>query len=138
MMTLRREPAIFVQHFRNTWRNSRKEKATAHTLSIYDYNLNLNYECALDSNIICCTHNNSNIFVQTSLKNSICIYNWCLEKLITIGQDNYADRPFYFKNFQLKLVKEDRIYMKKMKMTMDDGVFWVSSLFLCILNYEIA
>lgn len=118
------EPAVFVQHYRNTWRNSRKEKANTHTLSIYDYNLNLNYEFALDSKIISCTHNNQNIFVQTAVKNSINIYNWCLEKLITIGQDSYSDRPFYFRNLQLKLVKNDRIYMKKVKAD-DDGVFRV-------------
>ncbi len=118
------DPLIYVQHYRNTWRNSRKEKASNHTLSVYDYNLNLNYECAVEYNIISSTHNDSNIFLQISLKNSIYIYNWMLEKLITIGQDTYSDRPFYFRNFQLKLVKNDRIYMKKMKAD-DDGVFWV-------------
>lgn len=34
------------------------------------------------------------------------------------------DRPFYFKDFLLKLVKEDRIYLKKMKAD-DDGDFWI-------------
>lgn len=77
----RNEPAIFVQHFRNTWRNSRKEKASTHTLSIYDYNLNLNYEFALESNIISSTHNDTNIFIQHAPKNNISIYNWSLEKV---------------------------------------------------------
>lgn len=123
-MVFSNQPAIFVQHFRNTWRNIRKEKSNFHTLSVYDYNLNLNYEFSMDSQALSSTHNNENIFVQTSIKNTINIYSWTLEKLITIGQDTHIDRPFYLKNFLLKLVKNDRIYMKKIKGD-DDGVFWV-------------
>jgi len=77
----RSEPAIFVQHFRNTWRNSRKEKANFHTLSIYDYNLNLNYESVLEATILSITHNDTNIFVQHAAKKTISIYSWCLEKV---------------------------------------------------------
>lgn len=78
----------------------------------------------MDSQVSSSTHNNENIFVQTSPKNTINIYSWNLEKLITIGQETHIDRPFYLKNFLLKLVKNDRIYMKKIKAD-DDGVFWV-------------
>lgn len=116
--------AIFVQHFRNTWKNNRKEKSHTQTLSVYDYNLNLNYEYGSDFSILACACDSQNIFVQTTSKNSINVYNWQLEKLITIGQDTHADRPFYFKDYLLKLVKEDRIYMKKMKAD-DDGDFWI-------------
>jgi len=75
------EPAILVQHFRNTWRNSRKEKANYHTLSVYDYNLNLNYESALETGILSIAHNDTNIFVQHADKKTICIYSWFLEKV---------------------------------------------------------
>jgi len=116
--------AIFVQHFRNTWKNNRKEKAHTQTLSVYDYNLNLNYEYGSDYNILACVCDSQNIFVQTTSKYAINIYNWYLEKLTTIGQDQHADRAFYFKDFLLKLVKEDRVYMKKMKAD-ESADFWI-------------
>jgi len=78
--------SIFVQHFRNAWKNNRKEKSHTQTLSIYDYNLNLNYEYGSDFSILACACDSQNIFVQTTSKNSINVYNWHLEKLITIGQ----------------------------------------------------
>lgn len=78
--------AIFVQHFRNTWKNNRKEKSHTQTLSVYDYNLNLNYEYGSDFSILACACDSQNIFVQTTSKNSINVYNWHLEKLLTIGQ----------------------------------------------------
>ena len=124
-----------MQHFRNTWRNNKKEKAHNNTLSIYDYNLNLNYEIAVEGHILSSTNNDSNIFLQLSHKNIINIYNWQLEKISSIGQDYYSDRPFFFRNFQLKLVKNDRIYMKKIKAD-DDGVFWVNYLFFKLLIYS--
>jgi len=105
---------IFVQYNRSIWLNSRKEKCTFYTLGIYDFNLNLKNDLTLDySSILACLTNRHNIFVQLEKTFTIDVYNWSLDKLTTLGQCLNVERPFYFKNYQLKLCKNDRIYLKK-------------------------
>ena len=123
-ISVNNKDSIFVQHYRYAWKNNRREKSSTHTLSIYDYNLNLNYENTSEYTILNCTTTPNNIFVQIALNNAIVIYNWHLEKISTIGQDSYIDRPYFFRDFLLKMVKNDKIYLKKVNAD-DDGDYWI-------------
>lgn len=116
--------SILVQHHRCVWRNNRKEISQMHTLSVYDFNLNLKSEICIDYNIISCVTNEHNIFVQTDRNNAINVYNWNLEKIVSFGQTMFMDRPYFFKDFILKMVKNDRIYLRKACVD-DEGDFWV-------------
>jgi hypothetical protein len=107
--------SIFVQHYRNSWKNNRKEKNETCTLSVYDYNLNLANELTLECSMLTCTTNNENIFVQSDANFAVSVYNWKLEKLLTIGQTCHSEKPFYFNDCLLKLVKNDKLYLKKSK-----------------------
>lgn len=116
--------SILVQHRRCIWKNNRKEVSPTYTLSVYDFNLNLKNEISIDYNIMSCVTNNHNIFVQTDRSNAINVYSWDLEKIVSFGQTSYVDRPYFFKDFMLKMVKNDKIYMRKINVD-DEGDFWI-------------
>ncbi|CAF0757240.1 unnamed protein product [Brachionus calyciflorus] len=115
---------ILVQHRRCLWRNDRKEISQAYTLSTYDFNLNIKNEIVIDSKIINCITNEHSVFIQMDKTNLINVYNWNLEKLLTIGQTLYADRPYFCKDYTIEMVKGDRVYMRK-TMPDEEGDYWV-------------
>ncbi len=106
--------SIFVQHHRGLWKsNGKREKSYNHTIGIYDYNLNLKHELTPEYQILKCFTNTNNLFIQLDRIYSINVYNWSLEKITTFGQINFIDRPYFFKDYELKFVKNDKIYLRK-------------------------
>ena len=103
--------SIFVLHHRNMWKNSSKLKNQFNTLSIYDFNLNLKNEITPELSLLTCSTNNQNIFVQLEKSFVIQTYSWSLEKVNSFGQNFYVDKPYFFKDFVLKMVKNDKIYL---------------------------
>ena len=122
--------SIFVQHNRNIWLNNRKEKCKNYTLGIYDLSLNLKNEITPDFQILACVTNNHNIFVQTNYTFCVYVYSWALEKITSFGQVYFMDRPYFFKDFKIKIVKNDKIYLKKINVD-EEGDFWIK---ICSLN----
>jgi hypothetical protein len=103
--------SIFVIHHRNTWKNASKSKNAFSTFSIYDFNLNLKNEISPEFNVMSCFATAEHIFLQMEKTFVIQVYNWNLERVSTIGQTVYADKSYYFRDFTLKMVKLDRIYL---------------------------
>lgn len=103
--------SIFVAHNRNLWKNSLKYKSPFTTLSVYDFNLNLKLETTPEYSVMAVTSTPTAIYAQIDGGAYVIdVYNWSLEKQATLGQTIYADKPYYFREMWLKLVKNDRIY----------------------------
>ncbi|RNA02421.1 hypothetical protein BpHYR1_021425 [Brachionus plicatilis] len=116
--------SILVQHRRCLWRNDRREISQAFTLSVYDFNLNLKEEIVIETKIQNCVTNENNIFVQCEKTNTVSVYTWDLVKIMTIGQNLYADRAYFFRDFVLEAVKYDRMYLRK-RTADEEGDYWV-------------
>jgi hypothetical protein len=103
--------SVFVMHHRNAWKNASKSKNQFNTFSVYDFNLNLKSEISPEMSILSCFTTNQYIFLQLEKSSCIQVYNWNLEKVTTIGQTIYIDKPYYFRDYKLRMVKNDRMYL---------------------------
>jgi hypothetical protein len=116
---------ILVQHTRNVWRNNRKERNCFSSLSVYDLNLDLKFEITTDYLIISSVSTSHNVFIQSERNNLINVYNWSLEKIISLGQVLYVDKPYFFNDCLLKLVKDDKIYLKQSSASSGERTFFI-------------